>query len=809
MTIREKRADENIPRASSFRVNKTNRDLRVTDEHTIFFALCPSQGDKSNHAFSSYSYLSLHISPASIGRGITPNTMFVPCVLISFLAICSSLTHQTGRVDGRTWEQAIALAKAFVAQMTLEEKCNMTAGVPGPCVGTVLSVPRLNFNGLCFQDAPSGVGDGIQFATAFAPSIQVAATWDRDLFYKRAAAIGREFRGKGVHFALGPMINIDRNALHGRNWEGFGADPYLSGENAFYYTQGVQDEGVVATAKHYICNEQETNRANAAIKLGTGGDSGIYSAYLDDKTMHEVYLWPFAASVAAGVGSMMCSYNQVNGTAACQNDKTLNGLLKEELAFPGNVMSDWGATKTGVESALGGLDVEMPGGDGFLGYSLLHEVQSGSITEARVDDMIVRLLAPYFLLGQDQGYPSLDLNRDATEGNYRINRQVGTAGIVLLKNINGALPFNATKDKYYSVFGSAAGQFSGGLGPWGSDEGFDGALYQGGGSGYVRPTYSIDPLTSLMFRARDSHVQLQYVTNQNDYAAINNSFKVPGFADAKCLVFINAWSTEGRDRYNLHAFNNGDKLVQTVAAQCTKTIVIVNSVAQLNLEAWIDHPNVIGVLWAGLPGSEYGPAITDVLFGDYNPGGKLVFTLAKNDSDYGTNITLGYNSTYTEGVFLDYRHFDKDGIVPRYHFGYGLSYTTFSFAALTIKRAARSRREQMRPYGRVGRSKLYEPVYGISFVLTNTGSVDGSEVPQLYVGFPEAAQQPPKILRGFERVYLAAGESRQVTLTLTQKDISYWNVVNQMWNVAPGTYAVWIATSADKNDIQLQSSFKV
>ena len=253
--------------------------------------------------------------------------------------------------------------------MTLEEKCNMTAGVPGPCAGTVLSVPRLNFYGLCFQDSPSGVGDGVQFATAFAPGIQIAASWDRDLFYQRGVAIGREFRGKGVHFALGPMMNIDRNALHGRNWEGFGADPYLSGENSFQYVQGVQDQGVVATAKHYICNEQETNRF-----YGDSNSKG-YSANLDDKTIHEIYLWPFASSVAAGVGSIMCAYNQVNGTQACQNDKTLNGLLKEELQFPGNVMSDWGATKTGVDSALGGLDIEMPGGDGYLGSSLFQAVE--------------------------------------------------------------------------------------------------------------------------------------------------------------------------------------------------------------------------------------------------------------------------------------------------------------------------------------------------------------------------------------------------------------------------------------------------
>jgi beta-glucosidase len=720
--------------------------------------------------------------------------------------------YKVTNVAARTWDDAVALAKGFVAQMTLEEKCNMTAGVGGHCVGFVSPVPHLNFNGLCFQDSPSGVGDHVQFSTAFAAGIQIAATWDRDLFYERAAAIGQEFRGKGIHFALGPMMNIDRNALHGRNWEGFGADPYLSGENSFYYVQGVQDQGVVATAKHYICNEQESNRT---YHPSTGPSQG-YSANLDDKTMHEIYLWPFADSVAAGAGSVMCSYNQVNGTQACQNSKTLNGLLKDELEFRGNVMSDWGATKVGVESALGGLDIEMPGRDGLMGYALLQAVKNGSITEARIDDMVIRILAPYFLLGQDQNYPQLNLSYDATRDHYLVNRHVGTAGMILLKNTNNTLPLNTDTDKYYSIYGSAASRYSEGVDPRGI-EGLDGALYQGGGSGYVRSTYFIDPLTTLLTQARDFHLQIQYIVDQDDYAAINRSLEDGGFTGGKCLVFINAYSSEGRDRHNLSAYHNGDKLVKTVASHCPSTIVIVNSVSQLNLEAWIEHPHVTAVIWSGLSGSEYGPGIVDVLFGNYNPGGKLVFTLAKNDSDYGTNITETYNSNYTEGVFLDYRHFDKNNITPRYHFGYGLSYTTFSFSTLVISKAGKEkhvkqslyRQRRTAPYANKALSRFYEPVYTITFTVTNTGNVDGSEVPQLYLGFPEEAAEPPKILRGFERVYLEAGESKSVTLTLTQRDISYWNVINQKWTTAPGRYTVWISTSANNADIKLQGFFNI
>jgi len=734
------------------------------------------------------------------------------CVTFTFSAIIDPVQHQDSKIQRRTWDEAIAMAKAFVSQLTFDEKCNMTSGVVGPCAGNVLPVPRLNFNGLCFKDSPNGVGGSTLHSTDFSGAIHIAASWDRDLAYKRAAAMGTEFRGKGIHFALGPMMNIDRNARGGRNWEGYGSDPYLAGENAFVFVQGVQDQGVVATAKHYICNEQETNRL-----YGTSGSIPKgYSANLDDKTMHEIYLWPFASSVAAGVGSVMCSFNQNNGTPACQNDKTQNSLLKGELEYLGNIMSDWGATKTGVQSALGGLDMDMPGDDGLMGYALSPAVKNGTLPQTRIDDMITRIMAPYYLLGQDQGYPSVDTDRNVVQDDDKINHLISSAGMILLKNTNNVLPLNTTLDTCLYIYGAAAGQpdigFRSGFLP---QQG--GALYEGGGSGFVNPAYALDPLSALMIKGRDAHLQIRYVTNQYDYNAINESFHGRGCANPKCLVFISAHSSEGYDRFDLHPIGSGDKLVQTVAANCLNTIVIINSVSQLNLEPWIDHPNVKSVLWSGMPGAEYGPALVDVLFGDYNPGAKLVFTLAKNDSDYGTDISKTYDSNYTEGVFLDYRHFDQQKITPRYYFGYGLSYTNFTFSQLDISKASGNghsalsqfQHRQMRPYTNFGSSGLYEPAYEITFTLTNVGKVNGSEVPQLYLGFPAEAQEPPKVLRGFERVYLAAGESKQVSLVLTQKDISYWNVVNQKWTIASGDYTVWISTSANNADVKLQGSFHI
>lgn len=198
--------------------------------------------------------------------------------------------------------------------------------------------------------------------------------------------------------------------------------------------------------------------------------------------------------------------------------------------------------------------------------------------------MVIRILAPYYFLGQDQNYPPLRLNYDATDDHYLLNRYIGTAGIILLKNTHNTLPFNTNTDKFYSIYGSPASRYSDGVDPHGLN-GLDGALYQGGGSGYVRPTYFIDPLTTFLTTARDFHLQVQYIIDQNDYVAINRSLGTKGFLDGKCLVFINAWSSEGRDRHNLSVYHDGDKLVNTIAVSCSSTVIIVNSVAQLNLEA--------------------------------------------------------------------------------------------------------------------------------------------------------------------------------------------------------------------------------
>jgi len=280
--------------------------------------------------------------------------------------------------------------------------------------------------------------------------------------------------------------------------------------------------------------------------------------------MHEIYLWPFASSVAAGTGSVMCSANEINETRACQNDKAQNGLLKKELGYMGNILTDWMGSKSTVDPVLGGLNVDIPGTDKYMGDTLVPFVQNGSIPETRIDDMAVRILAPYYLVVQDQNFPSNDVDRNVMEDHYIINREVSHAGMILLKNVNNVLPLNVLVDTNIYIYGQAAGQTSCGLDQTGWNANCGGALYQGGGSGFVRSAYAIDPLTVLMQKGRDNRLQIRYITNQNDYGSINRKFGDRGFQNAKCLVFISGWSEEGIDRTDLYAFDNGEQFVQTV-----------------------------------------------------------------------------------------------------------------------------------------------------------------------------------------------------------------------------------------------------
>ncbi|KAI0351205.1 glycoside hydrolase [Trametes cingulata] len=739
------------------------------------------------------------------------------------------------------WAHAHARARSLIASWTLEQKVNATTGVGwmgGRCVGNIPAISP-SFPGLCLEDSPLGVRD-TDFVTAFPAGITAAATWRRSLIRARGLAMGREFRGKGVHVALGPMMNMGRIAQGGRNWEGFGADPFLSGEAAYETVLGLQAGGVQACAKHYINNEQEHFRTQE-------------SSDVDDRTEHEIYLHPFMRAVQAGVASVMCSYNPtltrtradlVNGTYACENDRTLNELLKDENAFQGYVMSDWGAHHSTL-AAVAGLDMSMPGDITFsshtswFGANLTAYVRNGTIAEARVDDMAERIVAAWYLLGQDEGYPEVSFNAfamndpatnahvDVQEDHYKVVREIGAAGTVLLKNVGGALPLK--KPRSIAVIGNDSAPSLRGPNGYPDRGGDDGVLAMGWGSGTAQFPYLVAPVDAIQARARrdSSGAQVSWFFANWDLAGA----AATALDQDVALVFLNADSGEDYitvdgnegDRKNLTLWINGDPLVEAVASVNRNTVVVVHSVGPAILEPWIENPNVTAVLWASLPGQEAGNAIVDVLWGDVNPSGRLPYTIAKRPEDYGAQLVTGGSGSeilridYTEGLNIDYRHFDANNITPRFEFGFGLSYTTFAYSNLHIKPLTHldhtsSSLEAAWAAGRTvpaasGGSTalwLHRPAFSVSFTVKNTGARAGTEIAQLYVHFPAGAGEPPKVLRGFADVEVPRGGSRTVEVTLSRYDLSVWDVEGRGWRRPEGT--IGVSVGASSRDLRLRGS---
>ncbi|PPQ72451.1 hypothetical protein CVT24_003117, partial [Panaeolus cyanescens] len=727
-----------------------------------------------------------------------------------------------------------------VSGFTLDEKVSVATGVGwegGRCVGNIPSVEPANgrgWPGLCLEDSPLGVRFG-DYVTAFPTGINAAATFNRDLIRQRGLFMGLEHRGKGVNVALGPMMNMGRVAQGGRNWEGFGADPFLTGEAAYETILGMQEAGVMACAKHLIGNEQEHKRTQT-------------SSDIDDRTLHEVYAHPFLRSVMAGVGSMMCSYNLLNGTYACENDKLLNDVVKREMGFQGFIMSDWQAQHSTM-SAVTGLDMSMPGDITFLsgtswwGANLTAFVQNGTIPESRVDDMATRILASWYLLRQDSpSYPTPNFNAfnaddeatndhvDVQDDHFTLVRTMGAASAVLLKNEHGALPLGK-KNRNIALIGNGAGPGKAGPNEFSDQGGSDGVLAMGWGSGTAPFTYLVTPFDAIQREARNFRTSVTWTFDDfNLPLAARTAHK-----QSAALVFISSDSGEGYitvdgnegDRKNLTAWHGGDALVQAVAAANNNTIVIVNSVGPLIVEPWIEHPNVTAVVWAGLSGQEVGNSIADVLYGAWNPSGRLPYTIAKSPSDYPAQLVLGgapqdvLSVPYTEGLEIDYRHFDAHNIEPRFEFGFGLSYTTFKYSGLNIQKInggdssadkaliAAWEKGQATPIAE-GISRafwLHKPIIKVTFNIQNTGKVGGAETPQLYLNFPASAGEPPSVLRGFDSVLLNPGQKKSVTITLSRYDLSIWDTQNQGWRRPDGTFGVTVGASS--RDARLKGQLKL
>ena len=677
--------------------------------------------------------------------------------------IAMLLAHTTARA-----QDPDTRAREIVSQMTLDEKIQELHGVADPqhqqYYRVVLGIPRLGIPDLTITNGPAGVtngGPGHQGrATALPAPISLAATWDVDLAYLYGTVLGSEAYDLANGFIEAPTINIARVPQNGRTFEGYGEDPYLVGQISASNIQGIQAQGVIANVKHYAGNNQEKYRS-------------FINDDIDERTLREIYLPAFEASVKQGqVGSLMCAYNKVNGPFSCENDFLMNQVLKTEWGFTGFVTSDFGAVHSTIPSALAGLDVEMPTGV-YFGDALKAAVESGDVPVSVIDDKLVRRFRTMIASGVFDNPPSNQPIPAQQDG--LIARQLAEEGMVLLKNDSGALPLDANQLQSIAVIGPYAVR----------------AMSGGGGSAHVSPLYTVDPVPGI--RNRVGPAVTVKLADGSDIAAAVSLAQSSDVA----IVMVGDNETEGSDHLlSLPAFQGvyQDDLVQAVAAANPNTVVVLKSGSAI-LMPWVD--SVPAILEAWYPGEEDGNAVAGILFGDFNPSGKLPLTFPRNLEDLPANTPEQYPGVggvahYSEGVFVGYRHYDSQGIDPLFAFGHGLSYTSFSYDNLEITSCSKD-----------------DPTFLVELDVTNTGNLAGGEAVQLYVGMPSTYElpQPPEQLKGFEKVHLDPGETTHVQFVLDEPSFSHWDTAVHAWAITPGTYQILVGSSS--RDIRLEDQIAI
>ncbi len=696
----------------------------------------------------------------------------------------------------------------LLGRMTMEEKASMLSGA-----GWMETVPieRLGIPSIKMADGPMGIRSWLGrsavtnalgarqtfTSTAFPAGIAIAATWDTALTQRVGQTIGQEMKAIGRDMILGPTVNIQRMPLWGRNFEGYGEDPYLAARMGVAYIKGVQSEGVIPSVKHFVANNQEFERHRI--------DEAI-----DERALQEIYFPAFKAAVQeGGVWAVMSAYNKVNGTYCAENEYLLKDVLKKSWGFKGFVVSDWGSTYSTAGTVNAGMDVEMPGGDAARNWlaldsakksgnggdwlakeKVLAEVSAGSISAAAIDDNAGRILRVLFLSGQfDQ--PHTAAGEIDTPAQRMLARQVAGESIVLLKNDKNVLPLDASKVHTLAVIGPNAAV----------------ARTGGGGSSLVHSSYVVTPLDGIKEKA-GTRIQVDYAlgvpmvkedTEKNTPEARAQLRKEAVAIAAKADVAIllmgdsSAVESEGFDRKTLDLPDGQDELIQEVAKVNQNTIVVINAGSAVNVSRWIKDVPVLLHAWFG--GQEGGHGIADVLFGDVNPSGKLPFSFINDFKDspaYGNYPGEDLHVKYAEGIYVGYRYFDKHDIAPQFPFGYGLSYTSFEYSDLKITPT------------RMSSGQTVE----VSLRVRNRGKRAGAEVVQLYIHDGHASvDRPVKELKGFRRVELKAGESQTIDFTVDKSALAYFSTAKKDWTAEPGQFDVWIGASS--RDIRLKGKLEL
>jgi beta-glucosidase len=673
-----------------------------------------------------------------------------------------------------------ARARLVVAQLTQAEKFDLMAadgaGVDGH-TGRNEGVPRLGVPEVDQTDASGGVRRGQ--ATAMPAPVSLAATFDRGLTERYAAIVGEEARQKGNDILLGPGVNLHRVPGNGRNFEYFGEDPELAKVIAVAYIEALQDTGVMGDVKHFAANNQE------GLPGGAGSRYRV-DAVIDERTLRELYLPAFEAAVEeADVATVMTAYNKLNGEYMAENCPLIRDVLEDEWGFDGFTLSDYFlGVYTTVDSANCGLSLENPSPSWFSLDRLTFATAAGAVSQATIDEHVRRQLRTLFTFGVFDRAPFPEDGAIDVDAHSRAAGELAAHGIVLLKNDGDRLPLDRPGVDTIAVIGEAADDYA-----------------VGAGSSQVSPTRTITPLDGIRERAgAGARVVHDDGTDPNraartaaaaDVAVVVAATREGEAADRPCLSLAPACNPQPPIDLDGAGplYGDQDAVIERVAAAQDDTVVVLQSGTPV-LMPWLDR--VPAVLEAWYPGQEGGRAIARVLFGDVNPSARLPVTFPAREAD--TPFAgrperypgIGDEAVYSEGVFMGYRHYDEQGIEPLFAFGHGLSYTSFDYSGLSVRR---------RGEGRVD----------VSVRVRNTGGRDGREIPQLYLGLPDpkpGVEQPPKWLRHFRRVTLEAGESERVRFTLNRRDFSYWDADADRFTVAPGCYRVMVGASS--RDIRVQ-----
>lgn len=647
--------------------------------------------------------------------------------------------------------------RSLVAKMTLEEKAALCTGASP---WTTTSVERLGIPELIMSDGPHGVRrvpdvNAIAIeslpATCFPTASCLASTWDVDLIHKMGEALAEECIALNVDVLLGPGANMKRSPLGGRNFEYFSEDPYLAGEMSASMIAGVQSRGVGTSLKHYAANNQEFQRFSI-------------SAEVDERTLREIYLPAFEKAVKkAQPWTVMCSYNKVNSTFASEHYHLLTEILKNEWGFEGFVVSDWGAVRDRVAALKGGLDLEMPGPQDRRVKAVVEAVRSGKLDESVLDESVRRILRIVFKAKETPKKGTFDI-----DAHHELAHQIASEGMVLLKN-NGLLPLKG--QQHIAVIGRSAEQ----------------AHFQGGGSSHIHPTKVAVPFKEL--QAQAGNAELTYAEgyptdNSFRQDMIDQSVNLAQSADVAVLYIAlpTFKESEGYDRKDLDLTVQQIGLIKAVSKVQPNTVVVLNNGAPVAMSEWID--GVAAVLEGWMMGQAGGVAVADVLFGKVNPSGKLAetFPVKLADTPAYLNWPGGAGEVrYGEGLFIGYRYYDTRQMPVLFPFGYGLSYTTFSYSNAKVS------------------AKTFKDVDGVTVTVdvTNTGKLAGKEIVQVYVHDHESGlARPEKELKGFAKVELQPGETKTVSIQLDFRAFAYYHPEYKQWITEDGDFEILIAASA-------------